>query len=168
MSRRGVAIASTMTRGVSPSPEQQARFLRLLRDTGSFRVSAEAIGYTTGTMRKLRETDPGFDELVQEAIDDNNDALEQEARRRAVVGVTRQKVLGFKDDYEIIEEQHHSDTLLIRLLEANNPAKFTNRSKTEISNPDGSLAPQIGDTELAAKLASLLAIAEARMKAQGV
>lgn len=147
--------------------EHKARFLRLLRDTGSVRVSAEAVGFTTGTMKRHRELDSEFDELWQEAIDDNNDALEQEARRRAITGVTRQKVLGFKDDYEIVDEQHYSDPLLIRLLEANNPAKFTNRSKTEISNPDGSLAPQIGDTELAAKLASLLAIAEARMK-QGV
>jgi hypothetical protein len=143
------------------------RFLRLLRDTGSFRVSAEAIGFTTATMKKLRERDTEFDELCHEAEDDAADALEQEARRRAVNGVKRKKVLGFKDDFEIITERHYSDTLLIRLLEANNPAKFTNRSKTEITNPDGSLAPQIGDTELAAKLSSLLAIAEARMKAEG-
>lgn len=155
-----------MSRGTPPSPEQQARFLRLLRETGSARVAAEAIGFTTATMKKLRDTDNEFDELFQEALDDNADALEQEARRRAVEGVTRSKVLGFKDDYEIVEEQHYSDTLLLRLLEANNPAKFTNRSKTEITNPDGTLTP-LGDTELAAKLASLLAIAEARMK-QGV
>lgn len=157
-----------MSRGTPPSPEQQARFLRLLRDTGSFRVSAEAIGYTTGTMRKLRETDTAFDELCQEAHDDAADALEVEARRRALEGVVRKKTLGSGDNMQIVTERHYSDTLMVKLLEANNPAKFTNRSKTEISNPDGSLGASIGDTELAAKMASLLAIAEARMKQEGV
>lgn len=158
-----------MSRGTPPSAEQKVRFIRLLRDTGSVRVAAEAIGFTTATMKRQRETDQEFDELWAEADEDFADKLEQEAIRRAYAGVERSKVLGFKDDYEIVTEQHYSDTLLLRLLEARNPAKFTNRSKTEISNPDGSLAPQIGDTELAARLSSLLAIAEARMKqeAQG-
>lgn len=157
-----------MTRGTTPTPEQQARYVRLLRDTGSKRVAAEAIGFTSGTMKRLREGSIEFDELCQEAEDDAADALEVEARRRALEGVVRSKVLGFKEDYEIVEERHYSDALLVKLLEANNPAKFTNRSKTEISNPDGSLAAQIGDTELAARLSSLLAIAEARMKQEGV
>lgn len=157
-----------MSRGVSPSAEQKARFIRLLRDTGSVRVAAEAVGFTTSTMKRQRETDSEFDELWNEADEDFADKLEQEAIRRAYDGVERSKVLGFKDDYEIVTEQHYSDTLLMRLLEARNPAKFTNRSKTEISNPDGSLAPQIGDTELAARLSSLLAIAEARAKQEGV
>lgn len=152
----------------SPTPEQKARFIRLLRDTGSVRVAADAVGFTTGTMKRHRETDTEFDELWTEADEDFADKLEQEAIRRAYEGVERSKVLGFKDDYEIVTEQHYSDTLLLRLLEARNPAKFTNRSKTEISNPDGSLAPQIGDTELAARLSSLLALAEARAKQEGV
>lgn len=158
-----------MSRGSPPTPEQKARFLRLLRDTGSVRVAAEAVGFTTTTMKRQRETDAEFDELWTEADDDFADKLEQEAVRRAYEGVLRTKAIKTgKDDYEVIDEQHYSDTLLLRLLEARNPAKFTNRSKTEISNPDGTLAAQLDDTTLVAKLTSLLAAAQARMKQEGV
>lgn len=156
-----------MARGTPLTPEHKMRFLRLLRDTGSIRVSAEGVGFTSGTFRKARETDTEFDELWAEAEADAADALEQEARRRAIEGVDREKWVGPAEGGHFATETHYSDTLLIKLLEANNPAKFTNRSRTEISNPDGSLAPQIGDTELAARLSSLLAAAEARMKAGG-
>lgn len=157
-----------MSRGTPPTPEQLARFIRLLRDTGSVRVSAEAIGFTTATLRRHREQDASFDELWTEADDDFADKLEQEAIRRAHDGVERQKVLGFKDDYEVVTEHHYSDALLLRLLEARNPVRFTNRSKTEISNPDGSLGVQIDDTTLVAKLTSLLAAATARMQQKDV
>ena len=152
-----------MAHGSPVTAEHKARFLRLLRDTGSVRVSAEGVGYTRETMKRQRALDDEFDALWQEAEDDAADALESEARRRAVKGVKRERYVGTKDNGHFVTERHYSDTLLVKLLEANNPSKFMNRSKTEISNPDGSLAPQVGDTELAARLSSLLAIAAARM-----
>lgn len=148
---------------ISPNQDQKDRFVRVLRDTGSRTVAAQAVGFSRTTMQRHMELDDAFAEAVADAELDAADALEQEARRRAVEGVDRERWLGGKDGYAITET-HYSDTLLLKLLEANNPAKFTNRSKTEISNPDGSLVPQLGDTELAARLTSLLAAAEARMK----
>lgn len=57
----------------------------------------------------------------------------------------------------------HSDALLMFLLKGNRQ-KFKDSSKLELSNPDGTLTP-IDDTTKAARLATLLALAEARSKA---
>lgn len=145
----------------------KVRFIELLRTTGNPSVAARAIGFAPSTLRRHKDEDAAFAEEWADALDEAADALEAEARRRALDGVTREKYIGTKDNGRFIEELHYSDTLLVRLLEANKPDKFANRSKTELSNPDGSMTPALGDTEVAARLASLLALAEARMKEQG-
>jgi len=146
------------------TPDHKSRFIELLRTTGNPSVSARAIGFSPATLKRHRQIDELFSEDWAEAEMEAADALEAEARRRALDGVTRERWVGPAESGHFVEEVQYSDTLLVRLLEANKPEKFANRSKTELSNPDGSLTPALGDTELAARLASLLAIAEARMQ----
>lgn len=144
--------------------DHKSRFIELLRTTGNPSVSARAIGFSPATLKRHREQDAQFAEDWAEAEMEAADALEAEARRRALEGVIREKWVGPADGGHFVEELHFSDSLLIRLLEANKPEKFANRSKTELTSPDGSMTPSLGDTELAARLSSLLALAEARMK----
>lgn len=146
--------------------EQRARYVELLRSTGNRSVSARAIGHGPAFITRWRQNDDAFDADCREAELEAADALEEAARERAVHGVVREKVIGSGENARYIEEVQYSDALLIRLLEANKPDKFANRSRTEITNPDGSLTPTLTETELATRLASLLALAEAR-KEQG-
>lgn len=144
--------------------DHKARYLSMLRKTGNKSVSARAIGFAPSTVIRHRQEDSSFDADCIEALDEAADALEAEARRRAVEGVLREKSIGSGDNARFIEEYQYSDTLLIRLLEANKPQKFAQRTKAEISNPDGSMRPPADDKQLAVALASLLALAEARMR----
>lgn len=140
------------------TPEVRARFLRNLRDTGNVSVSARAVGVSPGHMRVLRTREPDFDADWAEAEMEAADALEEEARRRAVKGTAKGI---YHKGALVARERQYSDQLLIRLLEANKPDKFANRNKTEVTNPDGSFAA-MDETSLAAKLSSLLAIAQQR------
>lgn len=142
----------------------KARYLDMLRKTGNKSVSARAIGFAPGTIAKHRMEDAAFDADVIEALDEAADALEAEARRRATEGVIRTKWVGPAETGREIDEYQYSDALLIRLLEANKPQKFASRVKSEISNPDGSMRPPPDDKQMAVALASLLALAEARMR----
>lgn len=141
--------------------DHKTRFLEMLRKTGNPSVAARSIGFAPATMKRHREADAEFDREWHEAESEASDALEAEARRRAVEGVLREKCIGGGKDGKFIEEVEYSDQLLLALLKANKPEKFADRSKTEVSNPDGSLAPQ-NDRELAVRLASFLALAQAR------
>lgn len=149
------------------TPEQRARYVETLRKTGNPSLSARAIGFGPAFIKRWRQHDDEFNAECQEAEYEAADALEDAARKRAIEGVIREKWVGPAESGHFVDEVQYSDTLLIRLLEANKPDKFANRSKTELTNPDGSLAPQLGDTEIAARLSSLLALAEQRMKAEG-
>lgn len=142
----------------------KARYLGMLRKTGNKSVSARAIGFAPGTIKRHRDEDAKFDADCIEALDEAADALEAEARRRAVEGVLREKFIGSAKNGKFIEELQYSDALLIRLLEANKPQKFASRTKAEVSNPDGSLRAPSDDKQLAVALASLLALAEARAR----
>lgn len=144
--------------------DHKARYIALLRKTGDKSVSARAIGFGPVTIKRHRDEDPAFDAECEEATEEAADALEAEARRRALDGLEREKWIGPAEGGRFVTELHYSDTLLIRLLEANKADKFANRSKTEVTNPDGSLV--LNEVDLAAKITSLLAIAEARKKEQ--
>lgn len=113
------------------------------------------------TVDKWRREDEQFAEAYQEALDTAADTLELEARRRAVEGVTTIKWVGKGDDREPVEEVKYSDTLLLALLKANKPEKFAERSKTEISNPDGTFKPE-NETAAAVRIAALLELGRKR------
>jgi hypothetical protein len=138
---------------------QKTRFLSLLRETGNIGISCSSIGRSRSTVAKWRSDDESFAAEWREAELDAADALEMEARRRAMEGVEEPVfyqgvIVGYVDK--------RSDQLLLRLLEANKPEKFAQRTKTDLTTNGESFAPPPNDTAIAARIASLLAMAEAR------
>lgn len=145
---------------------QKQTFLDALARTGIVADAMREAGIKTyNTPINWRQNDEefakGFDEAMREAAD----AVESEARRRAIEGVTRQKMLGSGDNAILIEEQQYSDTLLLALLKAKKPDEFADRSKTELSSPDGTMSPAAGDTQAAARIAAMLEEAKRRREA---
>lgn len=145
------------------SDETKQLFLDALARTGIVADALRESGIKTyATISKWRREDEQFSAAYDEALDFAADALEAEARRRAIEGVRRTRY--DKDGKLIAEEQVYSDTLLIHLLKANKPEKFAERTKSEITSPDGSFKPDNG-TESAARIAALLDEARRRREA---
>lgn len=141
-------------------------FLDALAKCGVIGDAMVAAGIKTrNTIYKWRADDPDFAQAYTEAVETAADTLEAEARRRAVEGVTSIKWVGKGDDREPVEEVKYSDTLLLALLKANKPDKFADRSKVDLSNPDGSLKPQ-NETEAAVRIAAMLEVARKRMQTE--
>lgn len=92
-------------------------------------------GCTPPTIRNYREADEKFDELVAEAIEMGTDALEDTALKRARFGVDKPV---FYQGEVVGSIREYSDTLLIFLLKARRPEKFTERQRQIHENPDGS------------------------------
>lgn len=62
-------------------------FLAALREMPVLRHGCDVTGVHRTTVHKAREADPEFDKAVEQALEDGVDKAEQEAFRRAVVGV---------------------------------------------------------------------------------
>lgn len=137
---------------------QRQTFLDEIERTGIVADALRAAGVAYTTYRKWLE-----DELFAEAFEDAKasaaDALEREARRRAIEGVRRTRY--DKDGNLIAEEQVYSDSLMALLLKANKPDKFAERTKSEITSPDNAFKPT-DPTQAAARLASILDAARQR------
>lgn len=142
-------------------------FLDALAKCGIVSDALRAAGIKTrATVNRWREEDEAFSDAYDEALETAADTLEAEARRRAVEGVVSIKWVGKGDNREPVEEVRYSDPLLIALLKANKPDKFADRSKTELSNPDGSLQPE-NEVQAAARIAALLDAARHRKDGSG-
>lgn len=145
------------------SDTQKQTFLDALAKCGVIGDALQAAGIKSrATITNLRNSDPAFSDAYDEAIEESRDTLESEARRRAVEGVTRIKWVGKGDDREPVEEVAYSDQLLIFLLKGERGDKFADRTKAEISNPDGSLKPAESDTAAAARIAAIFDAARQR------
>lgn len=100
--------------------------LKLLREIGPHMgVIARGCGISRIVLGDRLKNDADFKERWQTVIEDRNLELEQEARRRAVEGVTRRKY--DKDGNLLEEEKVYSDRLMEKLLEAEMPEKFRDR-----------------------------------------
>ena len=104
-----------------PLTERQQAFLDAYRTNGLVKPAAEQAGCSRelhyGALRSSETYREAFAMVQRELVDE----LEEEARRRAIYGVKipklyRGKVIGY--------ETRYSDTLLMYLLEANDPEKF--------------------------------------------
>ena len=101
--------------------EKRARFCAILTDGSSVTAAARAIDVSRTSLYELRERDPEFAAMWDEAVEQGSDTLEDEAVKRA------------KD---------HSDVLLIFLLKGRRPEKFKDRVAAEHS---GKVALSAGD-----------------------
>jgi hypothetical protein len=100
-------------------------FLEFLRASASVTDSARGAGVSRRGTYKAREKDEEFREAWEDALEEATDALEAEARRRALEGV-REPV--FYQGKEVGSVQRYSDTLLIFLLKGRRREVFGDKT----------------------------------------
>lgn len=142
------------------TPEKEAGFLAALADTGNVTLSARAINTGRRTVYEWREADDVFAKAWDRAVKIAVIGLEDEARVRAEDGVDEPVFHGGKQCGTV---RRYSDTLLIFLLKAHNPEKYRENSRMELTGAGGGPV-QVNDTERAARLAGLLALAKQRQQ----
>lgn len=110
-------------------------FLRDFRVWGSVTHGAKAAKVNRRTVYDWLNRDPKFKAIYNEALEESTDLLEDEARRRAVEGVTKPTFYrGEKITGGGITE--YSDQLLIILLRSRRPEKY--RERMELTGKGGS------------------------------
>lgn len=123
-----MAASSTGKSDTTRHPKKRA-FLATFRLTGNVTIACQEVGVHRSTIYDWREQDPAFVLAMEQARVEASDLLEEEARRRAVVG-TEEPVfgrVGRDQDGEIGAIRRYSDSLLIFLLKGNRPDKFRER-----------------------------------------
>jgi hypothetical protein len=91
--------------------EWRPQFLAALRNSGNIRASCQAAGVSRQVVYDHRRRSAEFRQQWDEALEDAIDVLEAEARRRAM---------------------QSSDTLLIFLLKAHRPEKYSERVRLDV------------------------------------
>ncbi len=125
------------SRGTTGTVKKEA-FLKALARLGNVSDACRKARVPRRTVYNWRDEDPAFAEAWNEALEVATDALEREARRRAVTGTLRPVYQGGKLVGRIRE---YSDTLLIFLLKGARPDKYADRVKSEHSGPGGGPVP---------------------------
>lgn len=116
------------------TPENQARFLEVICETGNITRAAAEIGVSRWTMYRHREADPEFRAAWEDAVKLGVAALEDEARRRAQEGWEEPV---FYQGQECGRIRRFSDVLLIFLLKAHDPAKYREKVDLTHASPNG-------------------------------
>ena len=132
-------------------------FLAALSVHGVMSRAAEAAGVDRTTPWRRRESDPEFAKACQEAIDQAADALETEARRRALEGIVEDV---YHQGVVVGQKRNYSDSLLALLLKGRRKAVFADR--TELTGANGGPVAISDPDKRAARAAALLKLAEAR------
>jgi mannose/cellobiose epimerase-like protein (N-acyl-D-glucosamine 2-epimerase family) len=116
------------------TPQKDGKFLATLAKTADVTASAKAAGYSRRSVYEWREYDEKWREDWEDAWHRGVDAMEEEARRRAIDGVNKAvyhkgKIVGY--------EKVYSDNLLMFMLKARRPDRFRDNSSIEYSGKDG-------------------------------
>jgi hypothetical protein len=109
-------------------------FLVAYSEVGNISQAAELAGIDRSTIYVWKDRDPKFVAAMAEAEEKAADRLEQEARRRAVEGVSEPV---FYQGEKVGTVQKYSDTLLIFLMKGVRPEKYRERFGHEITGKDG-------------------------------
>lgn len=112
----------------------KARFLELFANTGSISKTCDLLGMVRRTFYHWKANDLEFKKKFEEVDEMCLGMLEDEAHRRAVLGVDKPvyqggKMVGYVREY--------SDTMLIVLLKARAPHKYKERFAGELTGADG-------------------------------
>lgn len=118
--------------------KKRQRFLELVANSCSIVKAALAIGVSRNHLYRLRDTDANFAIDWDKALQLGADVLEEEVRRRAVVGV-REPVY-YKGDV-VGHVRKYSDILLIFRLKGLKPDMYRDRYTAELSGPGGTPLP---------------------------
>lgn len=136
MARKPVPRQSAEATPATPPTRARARddwrelFLQALAESGVVKYACVAAGVHRATAYRARDEDRPFAAAWDEALDDGVDALELEARRRAKDGVERPVYQSGKLAGTVRE---YSDSLLMFLLRAHRPERFSERYRLEHS-----------------------------------
>jgi hypothetical protein len=125
-----------------PDDEIKARVLEALRDGWSYTLASRKAGIDRSTLFRWRQSEPAFEQACQDAIESGLDAAEDAIRRH------------WRRDWRAA----HS-TLQAR-------RRNVYGSKVEVTGADGGAieVAALSEVERAARIAALLAAAEARRK----
>ena len=113
---------------------KKREFLASYSETGNVTQSAEQVGIDRSTHYVWMKADPEYPALFELATEMAGDKLEQEARRRAVHGVSEPV---FYQGQVCGTVQKYSDTLLIVLLKGAKGEKYKDRGYVEQVGKDG-------------------------------
>lgn len=108
-------------------------FIERLSQSGNVSDAAEYAGVARSTVYKHRNENETFSAAWDDAMEIATDALEAEARRRAVEGTT--EPVGWYQGQPGGYVTRYSDNLLMFLLKAHRPEKF--RERYEFTGKDG-------------------------------
>lgn len=103
-------------------------FLRGLAETGIVSRAAARAGWSARDAYAAKAEDKEFADLWANALEFSTDALEMEARRRALHGVTKPV---FQQGKLVGHVQEYSDNLMNTLLKAKRPNEFRENVKME-------------------------------------
>lgn len=104
-------------------------FLTSLRDTCNVYEACRTAKVTRSVAYEWREKDETFAKLWDEAVEEATDALEKEARRRAIDGWD--EPVFTRDGMHCGNIRRYSDKMLELLLRAHRPGKFRERVQVE-------------------------------------
>lgn len=163
-------------------------FLEALRNVPVIRHACEAVGINRVTAWRAREADEEFARAWDDALEEGIDRAEQEAFRRAVVGFEEpvidkgrlayryeryevEDIDGNKEEkYRMVLDEHgqpvpltvrkHSDALLSLFLKGRRKKVYADR--TELTGAEGGPVQAVDETAKAARVAQLMALAQAR------
>lgn len=114
--------------------QQKKDFLNAFRRLGNVSAAATESGVNRTNVYRWLDDDETFTVAFREAEVEAVDFMEREAWRRAVEG-TRKPV--YQGGELVGHVQEYSDTLMIFLLKARDPAKYREKHQHELSGPDG-------------------------------
>jgi hypothetical protein len=133
-----------------------ALFIAELTKDGNVSRAAHVAGVDRSNAYQKRLKDAEFAERWENAIETAADALEAEARRRAVEGTDKGV---WHQGVQVGTEKQYSDSLLALMLKAKRRREYGDSSKVELTGADGGPV-QIEDNPLqsARKIAFALAL----------
>ena len=109
-------------------------FLESYANLGIIRSACEEAGIVRSTVDNWRKVDPDFAARMLQARQEATDRLEREALRRGVEGVEKPVYQG---GVEVGAIREYSDPLLMLMLKANDPKRYRENIRAEVSGPDG-------------------------------
>lgn len=140
------------------TPEAKAAFCTALAETCNVGRACAAIKISRQTAYRWRDEDEEFAKAWDKAKRIGVSVLHDEAVRRAADGVLEPV---FYQGVECGTIRKYSDSLMGSLLKAHDPA-FKEHQRIDLGNADGKPFEVSGDVDRAARLASILATAQAR------